>query len=625
MSSPSFFSGRRRSGASNRGKDTADPSVADLQRDAQLAYEEGRLDNADELCDRILSSRIDFPPALVLKGFISAVRSEPEAAIDYLQRALIEDELLWGPRTALAILLQSHSKPAEATILWRQALAIKPGDADALFNLGECYREVGSPVDAAAFFEQAAVANERASLYQIRYGEMLLELGLKGRASEAFRRGGELDAKSSKGRSDLLEVAGQPTTPEGSLWLAKIENQMGLVQQAHDRFVDILGRYPDFTEARAELGLLLQQLGHFSEGEQQLRKAIDEQPDWTKLYTLIISGRRIVPEDTPLIDQMLALLDRPSLDEADRGNLHAALGKAFDNLGQFESAMSHFDNANRIVDREVESHAHLNYRGVEELVEEISSRFSGQYFDQVRAEGCPSDLPIFIVGMVRSGTTLTEQILSSHPNVAAGGEQLFWFERWKSFSPCGDFHALGESLARWGEEFVSVLRSISSDSLHVTDKQPENYWSLGLIHSSLPNAKIIHCRRRPIDTALSIYMTPNLRGIDWAHSKSKIVFMYRSYLKVMKHWRSALPSGRMLEIDYEDLVSDPEPTIRRMLEFCNLPWSDACLSPEQNASLIRTPSLWQARQPIYRSSNERWKSYEPWLGELAQLMDSISP
>ena len=234
--------------------------------------------------------------------------------------------------------------------------------------------------------------------------------------------------------------------------------------------------------------------------------------------------------------------------------------------------------------------------------------------------GVDDETPILIVGMPRSGTTLVEQILSSHPEVAAAEELPFWQERHDAGLRVFDAAVQPEALRRVARDYLAVLRAISSDAARVTDKRPYNFAFLRVIRQVFPRAAIVHCRRHPIDTCLSILGTNFDADYRFTSDRGSLVFYYREYLRLMAHWRAVLPADRFIEVDYEALVADPEPLTRWLIATCGLEWNDACLAPHRNQRRISTASVWQARQPIYRSSVERWRRYEPWLGELRALL-----
>jgi len=222
--------------------------------------------------------------------------------------------------------------------------------------------------------------------------------------------------------------------------------------------------------------------------------------------------------------------------------------------------------------------------------------------------------------MPRSGTTLVEQIISNHPEVGAGGELHFWNERgavWHQSGAGTDTAFLAKAAA----DYLGVLRTIAPKAARVTDKMPFNFLWAGLIHVAFPRAVIIHCRRAAVDTALSIHQTHFHPSLAFPTGGSELVIYFRSYQRLVDHWRSVLPQARFIEVDYEELTRAPEPVIRRIIATCGLAWDDACLRPECNPRAVRTPSKWQARQPIYRNSVARWRRYEPWLGLLRPLVD----
>jgi len=225
--------------------------------------------------------------------------------------------------------------------------------------------------------------------------------------------------------------------------------------------------------------------------------------------------------------------------------------------------------------------------------------------------------------MIRSGTTLLDQILSRHQAIKSAGECEYWTSRGVSTTIALMDGSLPKGrLRQLGEEYVQNLRRAGGDAPKIVDKMPPNFEHLGLIHCALPNAKILLIRRNPLDTALSIYMTHFGLGPPYAYNKGNIVSHYRHYLNTMEHWRASLPTGTMFELDYEDLVLNSEPVVRNVLEFLGLDWDSSCLEQGSGDSAIQTPSRWQARQPIYKSSVERWKRYEPWLGELLSLRNA---
>jgi hypothetical protein len=224
-----------------------------------------------------------------------------------------------------------------------------------------------------------------------------------------------------------------------------------------------------------------------------------------------------------------------------------------------------------------------------------------------------------------------------HPDVGAGGELNFWNERgaeWRcsgegrnetpfvsTGNPVSEF-VVSEFLAKAAAGYLAVLRAIAPKATRVTDKMPFNFLWAGLIHVAFPRAIIIHCRRTAIDTALSIHQTHFHPILAFPTGGAELAAYFRDYQRLIDHWQKVLPADLFIEVDYEDLTRAPEPIIRRIIAACGLAWNDACLRPESNPRAVKTPSKWQTRQPIYRTSVERWRRYEPWLGPLRALVDA---
>ncbi len=260
--------------------------------------------------------------------------------------------------------------------------------------------------------------------------------------------------------------------------------------------------------------------------------------------------------------------------------------------------------------------------GLVRRVDRIIEGTRASSFDRLPDWGIDDATPVLIVGMPRSGSTLTEQILSSHPEVAAGGELGFWSAAENQARDL--WNPAPGAARRLADDYLAALRAFDPEAKRVTDKALANFFLLGAILRIFPNATVVHCRRDPIDTALSIFTTNFETNFDYASDRGDLVFYYRQYRRLMSHWRNILPPDRFLEVDYEALVADPEPHARRLVAGCGLEWNDACLEPHRNRRRINTASVWQARQPIYRTSVERWRRYEPWLGELRELASGLS-
>src|SRR5712671_4249286 len=214
--------------------------------------------------------------------------------------------------------------------------------------------------------------------------------------------------------------------------------------------------------------------------------------------------------------------------------------------------------------------------------------YTFDFFREHAALGTSDETPLFVLGMPRSGTTLIEQILSSHPLVAAGGEMMFWLKRgidWEQRAPNG---LSSTAIVELAEAYRAELRQIAPDAARVTNKMPHNYLWIGLIHLVFPRARIIHCRRHPVDTCLSIYFAHFRRPMAFAKQRSDLVFEYRQYLRLIEHWRTVMPPSCFIDVDYEALVTNGAAEARRLVEFCGLDWDDACLRPEGNRRVVTT-------------------------------------
>jgi len=345
-------------------------------------------------------------------------------------------------------------------------------------------------------------------------------------------------------------------------------------------------------EDRARRAKRLLEEGRIADAVAALVLAISAEPGRGEPYRLLAE---IAPE--ALSDAHLAAL--AALAEAAPGpetaDVNFALGRLATGRGEHARGFAHYRAANA-ASRAAGSYDEAATLGA---FEQIASTFSSAYLSERRGTGCASDRPIFIFGMPRSGTTLLEQILASHPAVFAAGERTILDDITAEMLGPG-----GTSLRALGERYVAEIAKIAPPSaLRVTDKMPANFRYAGLIHLALPNARMIHARRDPVETCLSCYTNAfSAAGLAWTCDLGELGRYCRGYLRLMEHWRTALPAGAMLEVDYEDVVDDLETQARRIVAYCGLPWDDRCLAFYTTERPVRTASAAQVRRPIYRTS-----------------------
>ena len=494
---------------------------------------------------------------------------------------------------------------AEAAPSLSRAAELKPDLATAWQDLGYALDRLGLELEAIAAYQRAvALAPKLADVHR-RLGELHLRYGRTEPAIACFNAAAAAAPDTTMGRihrADALILEGDLRAAE--LWLRKA---VALDRTSH--------------EAHAALGGLLTSRGRFDEAIELYEVALQLNPASVGPWVGIARARRFTVADRPLLGRMQAALGHRGLSDDERMGLHFALGKAHNDLGDYAEAMQHFDAGNSVRGRSLR----FDRAGFAAALDRQIARFTPELFEQLAGLGSTDETPLLIVGMPRSGTTLVEQMVSCHPAVAAGGELGFLGSHssgWECAEGPGFTPDAARSLAA---AYLALLRKIGPSAARVTDKMPANYLRLGLIRVLLPSARIIHCRRHPVDTCLSIYSNLFASTMDFMGSKADLVFCHRQYVRLMDHWRAILPPDRFLEVEYERLVANREAEIRRLIAFTGLDWDDACLQPERNDRAVVTASTWQARQPVYGSSVERWRRYEPWLGELRELLTDATP
>lgn len=513
----------------------------------------------------------------------------------------------------------------DALGLLRQAAAQAPDNAATLFDLGNLLLELGRPDEALAWLQRAAALKPAAAEIQTRHGFALEQLGRHGEAMEAHRRAVALAPRAADARLRLATVllvqdqraaaadefrkaaSLSPGTAQGAL--AAAYAALAANQDAEAAAREAVRLDPGNARAHALLGRILAEAGQADQAFAAFEQVVRLDPRAAGHYYDLARIRRLDESDRPLIAAMRAAAARADLHVLHRIMLEQALGKAHADLGEHELAMRHFLAAGR---RKAAIRP-LDRAMVTDRVDRAVATFTPEFLasNKVRSS---SHQPILILGMPRSGTTLVESILARHSRVGAGGEIHFWNRRAPALFAAPDETAMRAAV----DAYPAVLGEIS-DKPHVTDKKPDNFFWAGLVHALFPQARIIHCRRDPLDTCVSILANFFAPRPDFSTEPGDLLFYYRQYERVMAHWRTVLPQDRFLDVSYEGLVRNPEPEIRRLIDFCGLEWEDDCLTPERSERAVSTASLWQVRQPIFTSSIGAWRRYEPWLGALREL------
>jgi len=610
--------------------------VRTLLQAAVAAHQTGRLTQCEDLCRQILALDSRNTEAKLLSGVIAAKTGRAAVAISRLTELVGWDPKNFVAFNWLSMLFRDKGKLDDATSCAERAVSIRPNEPDALNNLGLCLLFQGRSAESVPVFRRAvslrpsnaayhhglASAQESLGLahdasasleaatrlapnpqWLVQLANLYLGEGDPGRAIDACRRAIELGAK----------------LPLAHLLLSQALSDTGELEESETQFLIALDLEPKPSEIYKIRGLRKQSIGQFEVAQKDFMKSVEIEPRQGFAYYGIVSSRRLTETDLPLVETIENVLTEAKLDAGETSYLHFALGKAYDNLGEYPRAMGHFDEANRLVRLTRMGNRRFDRKRFSKRIDDTIRIFSRAMFEDRRHFGSNRELPILIVGMMRSGTTLLEQILSCHPFVGGAGEQSFWMYRQPSLVNFEAGEVDFEGAVQAGNEYCDLLDSIIPGMKRVTDKNPANFFALGSIHLALPYARIIHSCRNAIDTCLSIYMTPVQTPPEFGCDKADIVYAYREYLRLMAHWRSVLPPEQFVDVSYEMLIQETDTISRRMVNFCGLEWDDRCLHPENNIRSVRTPSFWQVRQPVYTTSVERWKRYESVLGAFGDL------
>jgi len=595
----------------------------------------GRLDEAVESYRRALGMKADFAEASNnLGNALRALKRLDEAVASY-QRALEIKPCYPEACNNLGNALLDQKQFEAAAASYRRALKDRPGFAEAHSNLGNALRALGQLDEAAASYGRALAIDPNFAGAHSNLGDVLRDLGRLAEAAASCRR------------AILL----QPDLAGAHNSLANALLDLGQLAEAAASYRRAVTLRRDFAEAHINLGLVLRQQGwaaeaeaccgtaltmnpnsapaivlqaelqadngRFAEAEELFTRAAAIDPELPEAWAGIAHLRKMTRNDAAWAVEAQRIAGR-RLAPRREVYLRFAIGKYFDDVKDFDDAFINFRRAHALKKTYGPAYDRQQMtRAVDEMIRFHDEDWAAR---MLSGQGAAAR-PVFIVGMPRSGTTLAEQILASHPAVFGAGELTYWTTTVAAEhqSPAHGAEAAGGIAGGPAADYLRLLEDLSPDALRVIDKMPANFLRLGLIHEALPNARIIHMRRNPIDTCLSIYFQHFKTGHTYADDLDDLAHYYGEYLRLMEHWKARLPAGAILDVPYEDLVDDQETWSRKMLQFIEVAWDPRCIDFHRTDRSVMTASKWQVRQKMNRASIERWRNYEEFIGPLLIL------
>jgi tetratricopeptide (TPR) repeat protein len=574
-----------------------------------IMNESGRLQQAEQLYRQILKKDPDQPDALHYLGVIAMQAGHFDAATDLITQALQEQPQNHFAIANLGNALLQGGNHAAAIDQYQAALAIEPSMFDARRNLASALLAQNDPSAALREIKQAAEMAPRSLEVQVTLGNILQETGFADEAIACFK--GILEA-----RPDIAQV---------HVNLGISLRHAGARDEAIACYEKAIALAPDYVEAHHELGNVYRDLGEKEKSAMALRKALSIDSNHTKSWFALanLSKNSLSESD---VAAMTALLDAPGLGDEQRTHLEFALGKVHEDRNEHAQAMPHYLAGNKL------RRAALVYSIDDDrrAFERLTAVFDAEFFERWAGCGSDSSAPIFIIGMPRSGTSLAEQVLASHPQVHGGGELPALARAAASRFTLADgidysasaATAATEDFERIAEYYLRVIAKVGGDAPRVTDKLPTNFLNVGLISIVFPKATVIHCSRDPRDTCFSIFKHFfGARGHSYAYDLEELGTYYNFYKDMMAHWRAVVPI-RIHELRYEEMIGNQEEATRALLEACDLPWDPVCLEFHRTARPVATISADQVRRPIYSSSVGLWKQHETALAPLLRLIEA---
>jgi tetratricopeptide (TPR) repeat protein len=543
---------------------------------AEQLFQAGRLGESEAVCRQILAARPRFHPAYFQLAMIAVHAGKLPLAADLTGRALTFDSSVAAYHKALGEISRRLGRIPNAIAAGRQATKLAPRDATAFYNLGLALADGGQ-------FREAAAEYRRALALNPRYGMAANNLG------------------------------------------TLLEKQLDDVAEAKKFYTLAIEIDPRHAEAQNNLGAILSADGDLDAARACFNAAIEGNPSFIHAH-FNLSTLKKYKEDDPHLKAMEAMLPQvPSMPPETRLRFWFAIAKAWEDIGRYDEAFDAYSRGNRLKRATFKYDVNTTRASCDDIIR----RFDAGFFAENKGGGYADETPVFIVGMPRSGTTLIEQIMSSHTGIFGAGELKDFCDAVseKTGKPAGASYM--ELLAGHGKNcyseigkaYIERIRKLAPHAPRITDKMPGNFFYVGLIHLALPQAKIIWSQRDPMDTCLSNYSRLFNETMPFAYDLAELGHYHNCCRRVMEHWKKVLPAGVILDFKYEEVVEDLETQARRLIEFCGLEWQESCLDFHRNERPVKTASIAQVRTPIYKSSVAKWEHFRKHLEPLRVIID----
>ena len=569
-------------------------------------HRSGRVAEA-EIEARRQIERFGPEPRLMHKLGVALLKQNKDAealiCLEDAAKALADDVNVWNQ---IGLALNHLQRYDEAHAAFEKALNLMPDGVDIYANIGDNFNDAARFEESLPWLEKALAINPKARAARINRVVALVELQRWDEAEIAL--------------SELIAEGEQ--TPEFLHCYSQSLHAQGELMQAERVLTQILTLAPTYVPALTSMGSSYVEYGKFDAAQALFEQALALEPDHPGAWASLVTVRKMTSADRPWLEKAEQLLAK-GLGKTRESCLRFAMGKFCDDIKDYDNAFAHYQRGNQLKKSfgkpfQREHHA--------AIIDQLIRAYNIQVMHTRQPGSNDSRRPVLIVGMPRSGTSLTEQILASHPDTFGAGELRYWGQQVERHSQSACAARFDAALLRAaGDGYLAELQSHSETALRVADKMPGNFMALGFIHSVFPNARILHTLRNPVDTCLSIYFQNFNLGHAYASDLEDLAVYYRQYHRLMAHWRQVLPKDVFLELPYEQLVEDQEGWSRKIIEFIGLPWDERCLEFYKIDRKVGTASNWQARQPIYKTSKERWRNYEQHVGPLLPLLELYDP